>query len=36
MPQLGVFDGGGGGGGWGTALPTLLAPGPLLGPGPVC
>lgn len=36
MPQLGVLDGGGGGGGWGTALPTLLAPGPLLGPGPVC
>lgn len=36
MPQLGVLDGGGGGGGWGTALPTLVAPGPLLGPGPVC
>ncbi len=36
MPQLGVLDGGGGGGGCGTAPPTLLAPGPLLGPGPVC
>ena len=36
MPQLGVLEGGGGGGGWGTALPTLVAPGPLLDPGPVC
>jgi len=32
MPQLGVMDGGGGGGGWGTAPPTLPAPGPVLGP----
>lgn len=36
MPQPGVLERGGGGGGWATALPTLLAPGPLLGPGPVC